>query len=191
MTEFGNIGMRLKKARMAAGFKSAREFCDKYGIPSSTYSLHETGGRSLKQKIAKKYADYLGVNIAWLLTGVGSPYNENHADEKNTLSHNEYIELLKYQGNDFVQNSLRDKTEILNGVDPLLFSEIIVKISKVLTEINIHLDTKQISKKAIEIYKDITLSSKEQSAQLTMVDLSITTFKRELQQITNTRAVNT
>ncbi len=190
MVELDHGGVRLKIARKAAGFKSAKEFCDKYNIPSSTYSLHETGGRNLKPKIAEKYANLLSVNAAWLLTGAGSPYDTTTHDEP--LTHDEFMELLKYRGNDKVKNSLQNKNEHLNNVNPLIFCKIIVRMIETLQELNFYLDINQLTKKSVEIYKDISFSSNNQQAQITMIDLSITTFKRQLQELidTNKGAVN-
>lgn len=190
MTEFDHAGIRLKTARMAAGFKSAKEFCDKYDIPSSTYSLHETGGRNLKPRIAEKYAGLLGVNAAWLLAGSGSPYNSETQNEP--LTQDEFMELLKYQGNDKVKQSLQYKNEHLNNVNPLVFCKVVIRMVETLQELNFHLEMNQLTKKAIETYKDISLSSNDQEAQLTMVDLSITTFKRQVQELidNNKKAVN-
>ncbi len=183
MTDFDNVGVRLKTARIAAGFKSAKDFCQKNKIPSSTYSLHETGRRNLKPKIAEKYAQLLGVNISWLLTGHGKPYNNSHTLDEQGLSNEEFNALLKYQGNDEVQKTVLYKNEILNNVDPILFSKIVAKITDVLNELGYQLDINQLSKKAVEIYKDITSTSNEQESQLIMVDLSVTTFKRQIQEI--------
>lgn len=183
MTDFSKIGVRLKTARLAAGFKSAKDFCNQNKIPSSTYSLHETGRRNLKPKIAEKYATLLGVNISWLLTGHGKPYNNAHATDEQSLSNDEFNTLLKYQGSEEIKNTVLYKTEILNNVDTILFSKIVAKITDTLNELGYQLDINQLSKKAVEIYKDITSTSNEQETQLVMVDLSVTTFKRQIQEI--------
>lgn len=183
MTDLNNAGVRLKTARVAAGFKSAREFYEKYKIPSSTYSLHETGRRNLKPRIAEKYAKLLGVNLSWLLTGHGKPYNNAHTIEEQSLSREEFNALLKYQGNEEIKKSAAYKNEILNNVNPILFSKIVAKITEVLNELGYQLDMTQLSKKAVEIYKDIISTNNEQETQLMMVDLSVTTFKRQIQEI--------
>lgn len=60
-------GQRLKFARVAAGYRTARAFSDKFGIPQSTYSLHESDGRGLTEDVAVQYADWLGnCSAAWL-----------------------------------------------------------------------------------------------------------------------------
>jgi hypothetical protein len=90
---------------------------------------------------------------------------------------------LKYQGSEEVKKTFLYKNEILNNVDPILFSKIVAKITDILNELGYQLDLNQLSKKAVEIYKDISSTSSEQEAQLIMVDLSVTTFKRQVQEI--------
>jgi transcriptional regulator with XRE-family HTH domain len=63
------IGLRLKAARRAANYKSARAFAARHGISISTYSQHEMGLRSLKPKLLLRYSELLGVSPHWLLTG--------------------------------------------------------------------------------------------------------------------------
>lgn len=192
MTDFSKVAVRLKTARLAAGFKSAKDFCHQNKIPSSTYSLHETGRRNLKPKIAEKYAKLFGVNISWLLTGHGKPYNNAHANDEQSLSNDEFNTLLKYQGSEEVKKTVLYKTEILNNVDPILFCKIVAEITDTLNKLGYKLDINQVSKKAVEIYKDITFTSNEQETQLVMVDLSVTTFKRQIQEIIQSKkqAVN-
>lgn len=65
-------GQRLKFARVAAGYRTARAFSDKFGIPQSTYSLHESDGRGLTEDVAKEYAAALGnCSPGWLQFGEG------------------------------------------------------------------------------------------------------------------------
>lgn len=68
---------RLRAARLAAGFRTAREFSDRHNIPQATYSLHETGGRGLRKAVAEGYARLLTerlpeVTADWLLYGRGT-----------------------------------------------------------------------------------------------------------------------
>lgn len=73
---------RLKAARAAAGYRTAKEFADKNGFPAVTVQKHEkgkeAGGRGLRRAQAEKYARALaktldGVNADWLLYGRGEP----------------------------------------------------------------------------------------------------------------------
>jgi len=64
------IASRLVRARIAAGYKTAKEFAEKNGIPQPTYALHESGKRGLSRgDTLRKYAEKLGVREAWLLLG--------------------------------------------------------------------------------------------------------------------------
>ncbi|PHQ81423.1 MAG: hypothetical protein COB66_02330 [Coxiella sp. (in: Bacteria)] len=63
------IGKRLQTARRALGFKSARSFARKHGIPESTYSQHETGKRSLNPTTLVAYCDRLKIEPGWLISG--------------------------------------------------------------------------------------------------------------------------
>lgn len=63
---------RLKFARLAAGFETATQFSEKFGIPQPTYANHETGKRGLRLSTAERYAGFLAnCDSAWLLTGRG------------------------------------------------------------------------------------------------------------------------
>jgi phage repressor protein C with HTH and peptisase S24 domain len=71
MTMNKEIARRLRRAREAAGFRTATEFAERFRIPQSTYALHETGARGLKPAIAERYGKLLAVSAGWLLTGGG------------------------------------------------------------------------------------------------------------------------
>lgn len=63
------IAQRLRRARIAAGYRTQTEFSDKNGISQSTYHTHESGTKGLKRDIAQTYARILRIRLAWLLTG--------------------------------------------------------------------------------------------------------------------------
>jgi phage repressor protein C with HTH and peptisase S24 domain len=72
MTELKETpAMRLKLARVVAGYKTAKAFSDKFGVPQPTYSMHESGERRILGEVAQKYADWLGVRVVWLERGEG------------------------------------------------------------------------------------------------------------------------
>jgi len=73
MENKNSIGARLRVARGLAGFRSAREFTLKYGIPASTYSQHETGKRALSIELLLHYCTLLNISPLWLMTGNGLP----------------------------------------------------------------------------------------------------------------------
>lgn len=63
---------RLKQARIARGFNTAKEFALTCGLKISTYSLHEAGTRAMSFDVIEHYCKLLGINPNWLLTGEGS-----------------------------------------------------------------------------------------------------------------------
>jgi hypothetical protein len=77
---------RLKTARIARGFRTARQFSDTYGIPQPSFSMHESGKRGLTSKAARQYADLLDVSIDWLLTGKGDGPSSQPATTEDTKS---------------------------------------------------------------------------------------------------------
>lgn len=64
-------GARLRAAREAAGFSSARQAAQRMGWSETTYTQHESGTRGLKQSVAETYAKAFGVDAAWILFGSG------------------------------------------------------------------------------------------------------------------------
>lgn len=64
-----DICQRLKQARLAAGFPTAKEFAEKNLLKISTYTLHEAGTRQMSLEVIDQYATLLQININWLLTG--------------------------------------------------------------------------------------------------------------------------
>ena len=77
MTYFiADIPKRLKIARIASGFKTAKEFTEKYMIPASTYSQHENGKRTLSLENIISYSELFKVDPTWLITGQSDPCGE-------------------------------------------------------------------------------------------------------------------
>jgi transcriptional regulator with XRE-family HTH domain len=63
---------RLKQARIAAGYSTAREAAAALGMRESTYMGHENGYRGFPAKQAPKYARKFKVTEEWLLYGKGA-----------------------------------------------------------------------------------------------------------------------
>lgn len=85
---------RLKWARERAGYETAKSFADAHGIPQGTYANHESGGRGLREKPARRYARLLDVSAAWLLTGDGEPHPMGGTDQVEVVGH---VEAGKYK----------------------------------------------------------------------------------------------
>ncbi|MEH3109001.1 MAG: hypothetical protein PGN22_02720 [Agrobacterium cavarae] len=67
---------RLRKARKAAGFRSASEAARSLGVSPSTYIHHENGTRDFDESAANLYSRRYHVAVAWLLLGDGEMQTE-------------------------------------------------------------------------------------------------------------------
>src|SRR5262245_24069649 len=76
-----DIAKRLRSARKAAGYGTAKKFAVNHSIPTSTYSQYEAGKRSLSANLIMLYSRLFQVNPHWLLTGDGHPYSGITIDE--------------------------------------------------------------------------------------------------------------
>ncbi len=65
-----DIGLRLKAARKAAGFKTARAAAESLGVPYPTYSQHENGTRGIVREV-DLYTRRFKVSLDWLMRGKG------------------------------------------------------------------------------------------------------------------------
>lgn len=68
MSNFIEIGRRLKEARIRAGYRFAREAAEALGVKYPTYASHENGSRDQSKEIGL-YARRFKVTTDWLLTG--------------------------------------------------------------------------------------------------------------------------
>lgn len=62
---------RLRKARVARQFKSARSASAALDLPESTYRSHENGQRPINEASAMLYAERFNVRFEWLWSGSG------------------------------------------------------------------------------------------------------------------------
>lgn len=63
------VGNRLRMARQAAGYKTARAFAMAHDIAQSTYSQYETGKRHFSVDVLAQFVESLHINPNWLLFG--------------------------------------------------------------------------------------------------------------------------
>ncbi len=76
------LGQRLRAARKAANYKSARAFSSQHLIPETTYAQHESGKRSLNVETLIHYSRLLNISVGWLLTGHGEIFQEiSHSNQ--------------------------------------------------------------------------------------------------------------
>lgn len=94
MTTLVRLGARIRAARKAAGFKTAKEFLKKYNVPASTYSQHESGARIPDDEGLKFYTKVFDVNFDWLKTGKGQPFKKITPFQKESLAE-ESVQLIR------------------------------------------------------------------------------------------------
>jgi phage repressor protein C with HTH and peptisase S24 domain len=68
-----DIALRLKQARRAAGFRSAKAAAKALSVGESTYRAHENGQNDISLQAAAKYGEFFGVSVAYLAEGTGAP----------------------------------------------------------------------------------------------------------------------
>ena len=180
MNNFG-VSIRLKAARIAAGYKSAKDFCERFAIPASTYSLHETGGRGLKKETAQRYAVFLDIDLEWLLHGTSRPYCAPIKNNSSPLSQDEFLSLLKYSGNPRVQRD-DQAPGLLDQVQPLLLGKIFIALHTEIQALKIDMDDIQLTQSATTIYQNIMNTSTLLEEQLSMIDLSVALFRKQLKE---------
>jgi len=139
------IALRLKAARKAAGFKSAKIFAASQHIPLSTYSQHETGKRSISAELIISYSDQLNVHPYWLLTGNGDPNLHFVSPETRGQFYKVNLDLLK---------------KILLAIEPLLDDQSIALSYPALINycFDIYAIVSTLSADATEIEKIISLT---------------------------------
>ncbi|MDP3562423.1 MAG: helix-turn-helix transcriptional regulator [Legionellaceae bacterium] len=181
MSKLNETHTRLKTARIAAGYRTATNFCEKNHVPISTYNMHETGKRKFSADIAENYASILNINAAWLITGEGNPYPGSLNEPDSNLTEAEYLKLLNYSGN--YKIPVTPPTPLISQpINAVLFCKIFNEIVQALNEFNTSLDIKYACHYATEIYEDILETSQVYEDQLTMLNLAITIFRKKIQQ---------
>lgn len=82
MDDMDDMHERLKAARIAANFTSARSAASKHRWNPSTYLAHENGQNRFDPATANRYARAFKVDGWWLLTGNSSGPNKNAIDNE-------------------------------------------------------------------------------------------------------------
>lgn len=163
------LGARIKAAMKAAGFKTAKEFCEKYDIPYLTFAQHTQGRRHPTSDFLKLYSEAFGVTAHWIETGEGSPLsNQKKAKQVLKLSQKEIDKRL--QINQLLHTAL--DTELLTEIIKQLLVENNIMKAK---------DAELIAKGTAFIYNDITTLKEEQETKFKMAKIAAQTFLRQTQ----------
>lgn len=78
---------RLRRARLLAGFDTARAAIERFGWKASTYRAHENGQNKFRASEARSYARAYKVSSAWLLFGEQGPPRSQDDAGVATLMH--------------------------------------------------------------------------------------------------------
>lgn len=79
---------RLKAARIAAGYTTAREAWEKFNWNPNTYRALEAGPREIGKLAAIEYAAALAVPLMWLLTGLQDAATDDATQQLGTAATN-------------------------------------------------------------------------------------------------------
>lgn len=66
-----NLHERLRAARKAAGYATAKDAAEAFGWNRNTVTSNENGNRTFSRESAERYASAYRVDLGWLLTGKG------------------------------------------------------------------------------------------------------------------------
>ena len=145
MVQTIRLGVRLRAARKAAGFKTSKEFIRKHDVPASTYSQHESGKRSPDNEMLKFYCKVFGVNMDWLVDGAGQPFAKPTTLQKNVINE-ELLDISsqkKANKSDYADINQKLFTMILDGIlelhRPTKFKNLSGSISK--TAVSMYVET--------------------------------------------------
>lgn len=162
------IAARLRASRKIAGYQTLKEFCEKFNIPDSTYSQHETGARKIKEEVLENYANLLEVNYHWLLNGLGEPFKM--ATDNNEVNH-------------IFQHELKNvKTRPKNTeFDKKLFAHILESFFIMQKEQSLDVEPKITSNMLIEVYSDIISTSDDPKVKRKLVEAMLKPYIKLLQ----------
>ena len=176
------IGIRLKAARKAAGYRSATAFASEKSIPMSTYSQHENGKRSISAEMILYYCEQFAVEPGWLLSGFGTPFvaDAQEIAKKNQIMSTVLDEELGLEAwtdvpeNNFLGPINSDVTKI----DMQLYKEILLRLLPLFSENNLQISDRELIDFSIEVYNGIVTTSAAMKDKIAMIDLSIASLRR-------------
>lgn len=168
------IGLRLKIARKAAGFKTAISFAQKMNIAKSTFSQHENGTRSLTAEQIIFYSDTLQIDPSWLLTGNGHPCpTDKNKETKKAYIEKEVCLLIEENQLPTAKNSTISMENNSAIVNMPLFSKIIILSLSELSKNNVHIQAEELVKFCINMYNSIEFLHSDENEKDSIINLSI------------------
>lgn len=173
------VGERLRAARKAAGFKTAKSFSLKHGIPPVTYSQYETGKRNINIDTLNRYCKLLDINCNWLVMGKGSPFLKNNATEKiNSLS-----QELRHSASEHEVDYL-EKFEIIKRpvalVDITILGKIIENLLDAFVVRSLPIFHHEVLDFVIDVYNDVIRTTGNHLEKDNIIKLSISSLKTKV-----------
>lgn len=183
------IGLRLREARLAAGYKTIADFINQHNIPKTTYNQYELGARSLSVESAIHFSGLFKTNLLWLLRGQGS---KEYTDEdllsnlSSQLSEGEFLSMLEKSHKKLSVHSRKIVDRSFNNNDANLISSIFENVLKCYGVGSLKVNLKIITEISLGIYKDTITNARTSKEQLVMIDAALSTLRRTI--ITKTRS---
>lgn len=159
------LGARIKASMKAAGFATAKEFCEKFDVPYLTFAQHVQGRRHPTADFLKLYSKAFGVTGSWLETGEGSPLSTQRQAKSKKIETALEHEINKIQ------------TDVMLNAD--LLTKILEEVIKLKTKYKI--SEKKCADITTNLYTQIIKTTSEQVLQKNMVSTFIKTYEATLQ----------
>lgn len=163
------IAKRLKAARKAAGYKSAKDFAISQNMPISTYSQHETGKRSINAELIITYSSRLQVNPYWLLTGNGDPYFGAIDQEKKAI-----IEQESYS----ISQEHTEKSNKYRLIDLDLLRKVLFAAEPLFDDTSIKLSYQELINYCFDVYDIVSTLTADSAEKEKIINLTISSLKR-------------
>jgi transcriptional regulator with XRE-family HTH domain len=165
-----DIAKRVRAARKAAGYKSAKEFANKYEIPLSTYSQHETGKRSINAELIINYSSYFTINPCWLLTGNGEPFFDEDQNQKEKKA---IIERETFS----ISHKVNDDNAKYNQVELGLMRKIFLAAEHLFADKSLNVSYTGLVNHCFEIYETVSTLAADKEEKEKIIHLTLSAIK--------------
>lgn len=163
------IAKRLKAARKAAGFKSARDFALAQNIALSTYAQHEAGKRSINAELIINYSKTFQINSYWLLTGDGDPYSGVIDKERKAI--------LEHETYSISRNPL-DKSKNYKLIDIELLKKILITADSSFSKDMLELPYPEVLDYCLDLYDVVSSLTADTMEKEKIINLTISSLRR-------------
>jgi transcriptional regulator with XRE-family HTH domain len=163
------LSKRLRAARKAAGFKSAKEFAKEYGVPVSTYSQHETGKRSISSDLIMDYSAYFKIKPCWLLTGEGEPFLVEGQKDKKAIIAREVFSISPNVNENHIK---------YQHIDLALLKRILLAAETLFEDESVKLSYSGLIHHCFDIYDTVSTLNADAEEKDKIINLTLSSIKR-------------